>query len=306
MRVVIIGQQAFGKAVLEAFIGRGDDVAGVFVLPDTPGVKPDPLKLAAVEKHLPVFQFQSYSATEAPEALKSLKADIGILAFVTQFLPQSFIRIPKHGMLLFHPSLLPKHRGPAAINWAVINGETKTGFTILRPVDGLDEGPIILQREVEIGPDDTVGSLYFDKIFHMGVAGLIEAAEAVVKGKARETPQDETQATYEGWVRQAESRINWAGPIDRIYDLIRGCDPAPGAWTSFKGKRLHLFDARKKLARSFRTVKGLRHGQVTSSGPEGFSVYAQGGFIEVRRCRFDQDKKIPAGEAGIEAGAVLG
>jgi methionyl-tRNA formyltransferase len=140
----------------------------------------------------------------------------------------------------------------------------------------------------------------------MGVAGLIEAAEAVVKGTARETPQDETQATYEGWVRQAESRINWAGPIDRIYDLIRGCDPAPGAWTSFKGKRLHLFDARKKLARNFGAVKGLRHGQVTSSGPEGFMVYAQGGFIEVRRCRFDEGQKIHAGEAGIEPGAVLG
>jgi methionyl-tRNA formyltransferase len=306
MRVAIIGQQAFGKAVLNAFLGRGDEVVGVFVLPDTPGAKPDPLKIAAIEKHLPVFQFQSYSTTEAPEALKSLKADIGILAFVTQFLPQSFIRIPKHGMLLFHPSMLPKHRGPAAINWAVINGESKTGFSILRPVDGLDEGPIILQREVEIGPDDTVGTLYFDKIFHMGVAGLIEAAEAVVKGTAREVAQDETQATYEGWVRQAESRINWAGPIDRIYDLIRGCDPAPGAWTSFKGKRLHLFDARKKLARNFGAVKGLRHGQVISSGPEGFAVYAQGGFIEVRRCRFDEGQKIHAGEAGIEPGAVLG
>jgi len=306
MRVVIIGQQSFGKAVLDAFLSRGDEVVGVFVLPDTPGTKPDALKLAAVEKHLPVFQFQSYSTTEAPETLKNLKADIGILAFVTQFVPQSFINLPKHGMLLFHPSLLPLHRGPAAINWAVINGEAKTGFTILRPVDGLDEGPVILQREVEIGPDDTVGTLYFDKIFHMGVSGLIEAARDVVTGKAHETAQDETKATYEGWVRQAESRINWAGPIDQIYNLIRGCDPAPGAWTNYKGRRLHLFDTRKKLARGFGAVKGLRLGQVTASGPEGFTVHAQGGFIEVRRCRFDEDKKIPAGEAGIELGAVLG
>jgi methionyl-tRNA formyltransferase len=306
MRVAIVGQQAFGKSVLDAFLGRGDEVAGVFVFPEAPGAKPDPLRLAAEQKNLPVFQFHNYGAPEALAALKGINAEIGILAYVTQFVPQSFVTLPKHGMILFHPSLLPLHRGPAAINWAVILGEQKTGLTILRPTDGLDEGAVILQREVEIGPDDTVGGLYFDKIVPMGVSALIEAAERVVTARAKEKPQDENHATYEGWVRLAESRIDWAGHVDRIYDLIRGCDPSPGAWTLFKERRLFLFDVRKRLARNFAAVKGLKPGQVTASTPESFIVHAQGGFIEVRRCRVDEGKKIAAGEAGIAEGTLLG
>jgi methionyl-tRNA formyltransferase len=306
MRVAIVGQQAFGKSVLDAFIGRGDEVAGVFVFPEAPGARPDPLRLAAEQRKLPVFQFHNYGAPEALAALKSIKAEIGILAYVTQFVPQSFVTLPKHGMILFHPSLLPLHRGPAAINWAVILGEQKTGLTILRPTDGLDEGAVILQREVEIGPDDTVGGLYFDKIVPMGVSALIEAAELAVTGRAKEKAQDENHATYEGWVRLAESRIDWAGHVDRIYDLIRGCDPSPGAWTSFNDRRLFLFDARKRLARNFAAVKGLKPGEVVKTAPESFTVHAQGGFIEVRRCRVDEGKKISAGEAGIAEGTLLG
>src|SRR5215469_2840272 len=306
MRVVIVGQQAFGKAVLDAFAGRGDQVVGVFSPPEQPGGKTDPLRAAAVERKIPVFQFKDYGSAEALDTLRNLNADIGLLAFVTQFLPQAFVNLPKHGMLLFHPSLLPLHRGPSAISWAVINGEKRTGLTILRPSDGLDEGAIILTREVEIGPDDTVGTLYFDKIFHMGVAAMIEAAQAVADGRAHETPQDESLATYEGWVRERESQVNWSSSIDRIYDLIRGCDPAPGAWTKYRGQKLFLFDARKRPAATFGAVRGLKAGQIVASTPEGFSVYAHGGFVEIKRCRLGDGKKVAAGEAGIEAGVILG
>lgn len=306
MRVAIVGQQAFGKAVLDAFAGRGDQVIGVFSPPEQPSGKADPLRAAAGERKIPVFQFKDYGAAEALDTLRNLNADIGLLAFVTQFLPQAFVNLPKHGMLLFHPSLLPLHRGPSAISWAVINGEKRTGLTILRPSDGLDEGAIILQREVEIGPDDTVGTLYFDKIFHMGVAAMIEAAQAVADGRAHESPQDESLATYEGWVRERESQVNWAGSIDRIYDLIRGCDPAPGAWTKYHGQKLQLFDARKRPAATFGAVRGLKAGQIVASTPEGFSAYAHGGFVEIKRCRLGDGKKVAAGEAGIEAGVILG
>lgn len=306
MRVVIVGQQAFGKAVLDAFAGHGDQVVGVFSLPEQPGAKADPLRAAAVERKIPVFTFKDYGAAEALDTLRNLNADIGLLAFVTQFLPQPFVNLPKHGMLLFHPSLLPLHRGPSAISWAVINGEKRTGLTVLRPSDGLDEGAIILQREVEIGPDDTVGTLYFDKIFHMGVAAMIEAAQMVAAGRAHEAPQDESLATYEGWVRERESQVNWSSSIDRIYDLIRGCDPSPGAWTKYRGQKLQLFDARKRPAATFGAVRGLKAGQIVASTPEGFSVYAHGGFVEIKRCRLGDGKKVAAGEAGIEAGVILG
>ena len=306
MRVAIIGQQAFGKAVLDAFLERGDTVAGVFVAPDAPGSRPDPLRAGAEEKSVPVFAVERYGAAEAIEALRGLNADIGIMAYVTAFVPQSFVRLPRHGTIQFHPSLLPLHRGPSSINWPIILGRSRTGLSIFRPVEGLDEGPVLLQKEVAIGPDDTLGSVYFDRIFPLGVAALLEAADLVVAGKAVERGQDESQATYEGWVRDEESRINWANHIDITYNLIRGCNPAPGAWTTIDGRRLYLFDARKHVAPTFSQVKGTGLGQVAEVNATSLMVHGQGGFIEVLRCRFENGKKIAAGEAGIAPGTVLG
>jgi len=306
MRLALIGQQAFGKAALDAFRERGDTVAGVFVAPDKPGAKPDPLHARAQELGVPVFQFQRYSSPEALAALQGLGADIGVMAYVTQFVPQSFVKIPKHGTIQFHPSLLPAHRGPSSINWPIILGKHETGLSIFRPVDGLDEGPIVLQKRVPIGPDDTLGSIYFDRIFPMGVAALVEAADLVLSGRAVERVQDETAATYEGWVREAESRVAWGQHVDVIYDLIRGCNPQPGAWCMLGGRRLQIFDARKVTARTFGSVKGLKLGEVAAVAGEGFTVHAQGGFIEVLRCRLDNGPKVAGKDAGIAAGTVLG
>src|SRR5437763_15804319 len=186
MRVAIIGQQDFGKAVLEAFLARGDQVAGVFCAPDKPGARADALKVAAQEKGLPLFQFASLKSDDAEAAMKKLGADIGVMAFVLQFAPQEFVRIPKHGTIQYHPSLLPKYRGPSSINWPIIRGDTKTGLTIFRPTDGLDEGPVILQKETEISENDTLGTVYFDRLFPMGVTAMLEAAALVVAGKHTE------------------------------------------------------------------------------------------------------------------------
>jgi methionyl-tRNA formyltransferase len=306
MRIAIIGQQAFGKAALEAFLARGDTVAGVFVAPEPAGARPDPLAIAARDKKLPVFPTTSYGTAEAIGALRGLEVDLGVMAYVLQFVPQTFCRVPRHGIIQFHPSLLPEHRGPSSINWPVMLGKTRTGLSIFRPVNGLDEGPVILQKEVAIDADDTVATLYFDKIFPLGVAALLEAADLVVSGKAQERIQDESKASYEGWVREAESRINWANPVDIVYNLIRGCNPAPGAWTTHRGRQLHLFDSRKIVARTFAQVKGMIPGQVVAAGDQSLTVHAQGGFIEVLRCRFADGKKIAADEAGIAVGSVLG
>jgi methionyl-tRNA formyltransferase len=306
MRIAIIGQQAFGKAVLDAFTERGHTVAGVFVPVTAPGAKADPITVAAQEKGLPTIPTASYSAAETIETLRQLSVDLAIMAYVLQFVPQAFCQVPRLGTIQFHPSLLPQHRGPSSINWPIILGKTLTGLTIFRPVDGLDEGPVILQREVEIAPDDTVGSVYFDKIFPLGVAALVEAAELVCDGKATERVQDESGASYEGWVREAESRINWANPVDIVYDLIRGCNPAPGAWSVVGGRKLHLFDSCKIIARNFAEVKGLKTGEVVATSASSFTVHAQGGFIEVQRCRFADGKKIAGGEAGLTVGERLG
>src|SRR5437588_11635492 len=310
MRVVIVGQQAFGKAVLEAFVGRGDTIAGVFAAPEKPGSRPDPLVVAAEKRNFPVHRFPKYSAPEALDALKALDADIGIMAYVLLFAPPEFCAIPKHGMIQFHPSLLPLHRGPASIPWAIIRGRSETGLTIFRPTPGLDEGPVILQKRVAIGPNDTAASLYFDKIFPLGVEALLQAADLVITGRATEWTQDEGQATYEGFVREAESKINWANHVDFVYDLIRGCNPAPGAWTTFKTEeeeqKLYLFDAKKIMAPTFGAVRGKKLGEVVSAGPEGLRIHAQGGFVEVARLRLGDGAKVKSTELDIPAGTILG
>jgi methionyl-tRNA formyltransferase len=309
MRLAIVGQQDFGKAVLEAFLARGDQVAGVFCAPEKPGAKPDVLKTAAQEKNVPVFQFPSLKGDEATAQMKKLNAEIGIMAFVLQFAPQDFVNIPKHGTIQYHPSLLPKYRGPSSINWPIIRGETKTGLTIFRPNDGLDEGPVVLQKETPISADDTLGTVYFDRLFPMGVKAMLEAADLVVANKHKEVVQDESQATYEGWCRKAEARIHWANHVDFVYNTIRGCNPAPGAWSTLEGKELQLFDARKHSVRTFGAVKG-KIGEVVEVTEKSFQVTAQGGRIEVLRAKLGDGKKVAAAEllssGQIKPGMLLG
>ncbi|HTQ74796.1 MAG TPA: methionyl-tRNA formyltransferase [Burkholderiales bacterium] len=309
MRIAIIGQQDFGKAVLEAFLARGDQVTGVFCAPEKEGAKADVLKVAAQEKGVKVFQFPSLRDRQAQDTMRSLGADIGVMAYVLQFAPQDIVNIPKKGTIQYHPSLLPRYRGPSSINWPIIRGDTRTGLTIFRPNDGLDEGPVILQKETPISADDTLGSVYFDRLFPMGVKAMLEAADLVVAGKHRETVQDESQASYEGWCRAAEAKINWANHVDFIYNLIRGCNPAPGAWTTVNGKKLQIFDSRKHTIRTFGAVRG-KIGEISEIGPQSFYVTAQGGRIEVLKAKHEEGKKVSAPEFvaqhGIAAGTLLG
>ncbi|OGA52875.1 MAG: methionyl-tRNA formyltransferase [Betaproteobacteria bacterium RIFCSPLOWO2_12_FULL_62_58] len=309
MKIAIIGQQDFGKAVLDAFLARGDEVAGVFCAPEKPGAKADPIKAAAEERKLKVFQFKSLRGAEAHEALSGLKVDLGIMAYVLQFAPREFVAIPKHGTIQYHPSLLPKHRGPSSINWPIIQGATRTGLTIFRPNDGLDEGPVMLQKECDIGPDDTIGSVYFDKLFPMGIKAMLEAADLVVAGEHKEVVQDESRATYEGWCRSAEAKIDWAKPIDQVYNLIRGCNPAPGAWTTANGRKVQIFDARRIVFRRFADVVG-KLGEVSDVTEASFKVTAQGGIVEVLRARGEDGKKVSGGEFaranGLSNGAIFG
>lgn len=305
MKLAIIGQQDFGKAVLDAFLKRGDRVAAVFCAPEKEGARPDALRVAAQSAGLTVHQFKSLRAPEAVDAMKAADADIGIMAFVLQFAPQEFVNIPKHGTIQFHPSLLPKYRGPSSINWPISRGETETGLTIFRPTDGLDEGAVILQKKTPVGENDTLGSVYFERLFALGVEGMLEAADLVVAGKHREITQDESQASYEGWFREAEAKIHWANHVDYIHNLIRGSDPAPGAWTTCNGVKLQLFDSRKELTRTFGGVKG-KIGEVIESANGKLVIAAQGGRIHAGKAKLGDGKKVAADTAGVPVGAILG
>src|SRR6202042_1398139 len=243
MRIVVHGQQAFGKAVLEALIKRGEDVVAVYVAPEKPGAKADALKEAAVAAGLKVMQPASYKTPEVLAEFKALKPDLQVMAFVTLFVPEEFLNAPTHGSIQYHPSLLPAYRGASAINWPIILGEKETGLSIFWPDDGLDTGDVLLQKKTPIAPADTLGSVYFDRLFPMGVEAMLEAVDLVKAGKAPRLKQDETKASYEGRCGPDNARVDWGKPWRQIHNLIRGCNPAPGAWTRLDGSTLQIFEA---------------------------------------------------------------
>ena len=303
MRIILNGQQAFGKAVLEALIERGEEIIAVYCPGDKDG-RVDPLTQAARDHELPVYQPKSFKTDEAVEELRALEPDLGVMAFVTKFCPSSFLDVPTHGTIQYHPSLLPLHRGPSSINWPIIMGRTETGLSIFWPDDGLDEGPILLQKTVAIEPDDTLGSVYFDKLFPLGVEAMLEAVDLVRDDKAPKVVQDASKATYESWCKKEDVEIDWRKPADEVYNLIRGANPAPGAWSTLNSKPLQIFDA----ARSD-DVSGTP-GEIVAVADDGISIAAAGGGIVVKRVRFESRDKITAGELAarvtLEPGARLG
>jgi len=266
MRIVCIGQAAFGEKILQKLTEKGEEVVAVYTPQDTAGKK-NPLKELAIQIGIPVFQPGSMRVPEVYEQYTRLKPDLNVMAFVTSILPESILNYPRMGTIQYHPSLLPKHRGGSAINWAIINGETRTGITIFWPDGGIDTGPILLQKEVEISPHDTVGSLYFEKLFPLGIDALVESIELIKKGKAPRIPQDESQATYEGLCTEKDAIIDWSAPIDRVYNLIRGTNPQPGATTYFHGKTLKIFDAKPIY-----DIMGGLPGQMANSSAYGFAI----------------------------------
>ena len=305
MRIIVNGQQAFGKSVLEALVNRGEDVVAVYGAPDQEGRRPDPLKECALERGIPVYQPRSFRRPEVHEQMASLAPDLCVMAYVTLFVPEAVLNLPTLGSIQYHPSLLPRHRGPSSINWPIIWGESRTGLSIFWPDEGLDEGPVLLQRTVEISDSHTLGTLYFDHLFPMGVDALVESVDRVRSGTAPRCEQDHAAATYEGWCRHELVQVNWHLPLQTIWNLVRGADPAPGAWTTFEGAALKLHDAVK-----IPEAKSIQPGEVSAIDSESVTIAAPDGQLRIKRVRPAGDKKVSAGawaaKAGIRSGARLG
>ena len=301
MRIVIHGQQAFGKAVLEALIKRKEDIVGVYCAPDKKGV--DPLKEFAQAQGLTVHQPKSWKDPATWEQLKSLDADLCVMAYVTLFVPSQALNMPRLGTIQYHPSLLPMHRGPSSINWPIIQGSKKTGLTIFWPDDGLDEGPILLQKAVDIGPDDTLGTIYFNKLFPMGVEAMLEAVDLVKAGKAPKVAQDLSKGSYESWCRKEQGRIDWSQSIETVHNLIRGANPQPGAWTTSGGKTLDIYDC-------VRVAGSGQPGEILGVTAADFTVAAGtgtgAGAIQVKRVKLEGAPKMGAGEFAATAGLETG
>lgn len=288
MRVALIGQAAFGADVLTGLLAKGRSVVGVFCPPDR-GEKLDPLKEAALKAGLPVFQPKRMKDPEAYDQMVSLHPDLAVLAFVTDIVPGKVLGVPKLGSICYHPSILPKYRGASAINWAIINGETKTGLTIFWVDAGIDTGDILLQKEVEVGPEETTGEVYFNKLYPLGVAAVIEAVDLIAEGKAPHIPQDHSQATYDPPCDEKVAGLDWQKPGRAVFNFIRGCDPQPGAATTFKGEKVKLYNA-KFLEEAHQASPG----EILEVTDKGLKVAVQGGAILVTRFRTKELGKVKA------------
>jgi len=302
VRILLVGQAAFAEQVLQGLEAAGHEVAGVVCPPDR-GDKLDPVKSAAIGRGIPTHQFPSLKTDQAREAFARADADLAILAYVTQIVPEPLLQRPRRTAICFHPSLLPRYRGGSAIPWQLIRGETRSGVTVFWPDAGIDTGPILLQREAPAGPDDTAGTLYFKTLFPLGVQTVLDSVQLIAEGRAPREPQDERQATYDPLLGDGHATIDWSRPQAEVHNLIRGCDPQPGAHTTWRGARLRLFEPRRVDAAE------APPGTVVAVEEQGLVVATTGGAVRCARARGDGAKAAAAevaGALGIAHGDRLG
>lgn len=287
MRVILIGQAAFAEKVLEVLHARGDSIVHVFAPPDAPGSnRPDPLKAKALELRVPLSQPASFKSEEIFNQFRSLDADLCVMAFVTLIVPERVLFAPRLKTICFHPSLLPRHRGASAINWTLIQGDEETGISWFWPDRGIDTGPLLLQRRMKIGPNDTVGSLYFNTLFPLGIETLGEALKLVESGAPPRIVQDESRATYEPICRDEHAHIDFNKSARDVHNLIRGCDPQPGAYAFLEQAQIRLYDAILGAAEGSSPA-----GTIVAVDAEGMRVALNDATVLVRKIRLESDSK---------------
>ena len=302
VRIVLIGQAAFAEKALDTLHARGEEIVRVCAPPDVPGGRPDPLKAKALALGLPLSQPASFRGEHEYEEFRALDADLAIMAFVTLIVPERILYAPRFKTICFHPSLLPRHRGASAINWAIIEGDAETGVTWFWPDRGIDTGPILIQRRVPIGAADSTGSLYFNSLFPLGIETMIDAVDRIAAGKAPAAPQDENLATYEPPCRDEHAAIDFRKPAKAVHNLVRGCDPQPGAFATLGGRRLRLYET------LLETGSGANlPGTILSIDADGMRIALDDASMLVRRARFDScPKKVAPAELAAANEISLG
>ncbi len=300
MRIVFIGQAPFGAETLEALLTQGEQIVGVITTEETPRQKQDnPVKQTADKHGLALLQTNRLKRPEAITWVRDLAPDLLVLAFVTSFVPTEMIDCARHGGINYHPSLLPKYRGGSAINWSVINGERETGVTIHFIDDGVDTGPIILQEKVAITDDDTVKSLYFGKLYPLGITMMCKAVRLIKDGQAVGVAQNENEASYQPVITPADTVVDWGQPTQRVYNLIRGSNPSPGATSCLGGALCRIFDCRPADAAG-------TPGSVIEIADDSFTVATGDGAITVQTIRPAGAKKMSAAEFIADFSLSLG
>jgi len=298
MRIIMIGQGPFGQKALDTLIKKGEDIVGVFCPKDNRG---ETMAATAEDSGVALFRPNKMADAEVQEAFLEIHPDLVILAFVTDIITETLLDIPPLGTICYHPSLLPRHRGASGINWAVIQGDTRTGLTILWVDKGIDTGPILLQKEIDITPEDSTGSVYFNSLFPLGIEAIAEAVDLIKSGKAPKISQDDALATYEPPCDEKFAGIDWSKPAREVYNLIRGCDPQPGAYSTLKGKKVKFYKALLIEA-----TEETSPGQVISIGAGEVVVALNGGTLKIGKMKGEKGAKLVADEFAKEKDLKVG
>jgi methionyl-tRNA formyltransferase len=299
VRIALIGQAAFAEKALDALRAHGDEIVHVFAPPDPAGGRPDPLTAKARELKLPLSQPASFKTDAAFEQFMELDADLAVLAFVTLIVPERVLYAPRYQSICFHPSLLPRHRGASSINWTLIAGDRETGVSWFWPDKGLDTGPLLLQKKIPVEPNDTVGAIYFNRLFPLGIESMIEAIDLINVGDAPRIAQDESKATYEPICRDEHAKVDFSKPALEVHNLIRGCDPQPGAYADADGRRIRLFEPSLEAGSA-----GAAPGTIVAVGADGMKIALSGGIITIKRARVEPEGKKIAPAELASSGAI--
>ncbi|KAK2165320.1 hypothetical protein LSH36_52g08014 [Paralvinella palmiformis] len=306
LKIAIIGQSQFGAEVYKLLRNQNHKVVGVFTVPDIQG-RPDPLAQTAGQDGVEVFKLsrwrkKGHTLPEVLEQYQSVGAELNVLPYCTQFIPMEVISHPKHQTICYHPSILPRHRGASAINWTLIQGDKKAGFSIFWADDGLDTGPLILQKTCTVLPDDTVDSIYNRFLYPQGILAMGEAVQLVADGNVPKIKQKKEGATYDPIMKKELAQINWDMTAQEIHNFIRGNDKLPGAWAKINGEQITLFGShlwtRSVIPRgqdvdvSGMTRRGIVH-------RDGLCLFGNDGKpLNVGQLQFDSGRMIPASKYG--------
>lgn len=306
MRVLFWGTPEFAVPPLRALIGEGFDVIGVVTQPDKPvgrsrsKLQASPIKEIALEESLPVLQPAKPRGDEFIAQLRELEPEISVVVAYGHILPTEVVDLPRFGTLNIHASLLPALRGAAPIQAAIREGHSETGVTIMRMVKALDAGPIILQARTPVPADETYGELQL-RLAEMGAMALIEALALIELGKATETPQDDTLATYAGKVGREQTRIDWTADASVVSRVIRAYDPRPGAFAQAASGEFKLFGARLAPRTNDRPA-----GEVLTIDAEGMTIACGSGAVRVAMVHPAGKRRIAPAEWARGRGITVG
>ena len=308
MKILFMGTPDFAAYALKALYESGQEIVGVVTQPDKPKGRSgklvfSPVKEYALENDLPVFQPEKIRTPESVEYLKSIDADIYVVAAFGQILSQEVLDIPRFGCVNIHASLLPKYRGAAPIQQALLDGNSKTGVTLMQMNAGMDTGDILMQESIDITMDDTAGTL-FDKLMKLGGDMMVRAIPMIEKGELTPVPQDNDKATKVGKFSKEMGIINWKDDAAYIDRLIRTMDPWPSAYTHLDGKTLKIWKATP-----IEDDSNASAGEIFEISKNSFKVATGKGSLEVFEVQLEGKKRMSAGDFmrgnHLEKGQIL-